>query len=118
MTPKEIKKLEKVLIYVLSRHPDEFGLLPDNHGYVKLKTLLQALHEESGWRHIRQAHINSVLMMSQPSALEIAGKKIRARQRDQMPPVEIPDKVPKLLYTTVRRRAQRSAYDRTRRSLS
>ena len=108
MTPKEIKKLEKLLLYVLSRHPDEFGLLPDGRGYVKLKTLLQALREEPGWKHIRQAHINSVLLMRRPAALELDANGLRARQRDRMPPVEIPDKLPKLLYTTVRRRAHRS----------
>lgn len=111
MTPNETKKLEKILLYVLSRRPDEFGLLPDTQGFVKLKAILQALHEESGWKHIRQAHINSVLLMRHPPALEIDGGAIRACKRDQLPLMEIPEKVPKLLYTTIRRRAQRSVYD-------
>lgn len=112
MTPNEIKKLEKFLLYVLARRPDEFGLLPDPHGFVKVKRLLQALHEEPGWKHVRQAHINSVLLMNHPCALELNDNGIRACKRDRLPRVEIPEKLPKLLYTAIRRRAQRSAYDK------
>ena len=110
MTPKETKKLEKFLLYVLSRRPDEFGLLPDAQGYVKLKTLFQALHEEAGWKNIRQANINAVMLMRKPPAIEIDSNGIRACQRDHMPPVELPDKLPKLLYTSIRRRAHRSIH--------
>ncbi len=107
MTPKETKKLEKFLFYVLSRRPDEFGLLPDAQGYVNIKTLLQALHEEAGWKHIRQANINAVLLMRQPPAIELNANGIRACQREQMPPIELTDKLPKLLYISIRRRAHR-----------
>jgi putative RNA 2'-phosphotransferase len=112
MMPNEIKKLEKFLLYVLSRRPDEFGLLPDDSGFIKIKALLQALHEEPGWKHIRQAHINSVLLMKQPSSLEINENEncIRASQRDQMPALSVPDALPKLLYTPVRRRAHQSIH--------
>ena len=38
--------LSRMLAYVLGHRPDEFGLLPDESGYVRLKDLLTALKEE------------------------------------------------------------------------
>ncbi|WP_054030877.1 RNA 2'-phosphotransferase [Desulfatitalea tepidiphila] len=111
MVPKEIVKLEKFLLYVLSRHPDEFGLLPDAEGYFKIKSLLQALHEEVGWKHIRQSHIDTLLLLTQPAKLEINGPLIRARQRDCMPALMVPDTLPKLLHTAIRRRAYRWTHE-------
>jgi len=111
MVPKEIIKLEKFLLYVLSRHPDEFGLLPDAEGYFKIKSLLQTLHEEAGWKHIRQSHIDALLLMTQPSKFEINGPLIRACQRDCMPAFMIPDTLPKLLYTAIRSRAYRWTHE-------
>jgi putative RNA 2'-phosphotransferase len=37
-----------MLSYVLGRRPDEFGLVPDADGFVRLKDLLKALHEALG----------------------------------------------------------------------
>jgi len=43
------QNLAKMLAYVLGRRPDEFGLIPDAEGFVRIKDLLKALHEEEGW---------------------------------------------------------------------
>ena len=58
MQQKHTQKLAKFLDYVLGRNPDEFGLVPDEQGYVKIKELLKALNQEEGWRHLRLANIN------------------------------------------------------------
>ena len=42
------KQLAKLIDYILSRRPDEFGLVPDKDGYVKIKDLLKAVH---AWIH-------------------------------------------------------------------
>jgi hypothetical protein len=41
-----VDKLAKMLFYMLGRHPEEFCLLPDENGYVKIKDLMKALGEE------------------------------------------------------------------------
>ncbi len=101
----QIKKLAKFLSYVLARRPDEFGLLVDEDGFVPIKTLLQALHEEEGWRHVRMAHLNELMMTLRPAPFELEAKRIRAKDRSQIPHVEPPGPLPKLLYTAIRRRA-------------
>jgi putative RNA 2'-phosphotransferase len=104
-TPHAIKKLAKFLSYVLGRRPDEYGLVPDEQGYVKIKTLLQSLHEDSEWRHLRQSHLNSLMLMQQPAVIEIKDDLIRACHRDQLPEAVGSSELPKQLFTTVRRRA-------------
>lgn len=105
ITPHSIKKLAKFLDYTLGRHPDEFGLLPDDQGYVKIKTLLQALHEDSEWRHLKEGHLRSLVAMHPCAPIELMDDLIRARGRDHLPKPFIPSDLPKLLFTAVRRRA-------------
>ena len=45
-TRKSVKQLEKWLKYILERRPDEFGLVPNPEGYVKIKDLLKAIGED------------------------------------------------------------------------
>lgn len=100
-----VEKLSKFLSYVLGRRPDEFGLVPDGQGYVNLKLLLQALHEEPGWRHIRNVHLNEVVMTLPVPTIQIEGNRIRAVDRAQLPQPAPLDLLPKLLYFAVRKRA-------------
>jgi putative RNA 2'-phosphotransferase len=100
-----VKQLEKLMSYVLGRRPDEFGLVPDTEGWVKIKDLLKAVHEEEGWRHIRRAHINEILLTHPSPGIEIEDNLIRAKSQSypfEIGPVKQP---PKLLYTCVRQRA-------------
>ncbi len=105
MADQNIKILAKFLEYVLGRHPDEFGLLLDDNGFCKIKTLLQALHEDPEWRHVRQGQLNSLLLIERPAPIEVEEDRIRARIRDQLPDIRQASELPKLLYTAVRQRA-------------
>jgi putative RNA 2'-phosphotransferase len=105
ITPHNIKKLAKFLDYALGRRPDEFGLLPDDHGFVKIKTLLQALREDSEWRHLKEGHLRSLVAMRPCAPIELVDDLIRACDRDDLPAPFIPSELPKLLFTYVRRRA-------------
>jgi putative RNA 2'-phosphotransferase len=109
---QQVDKLSKFLAYALGRRPDEFGLVPDADGFVRIKELLQALHEEQGWRHIRQAHLNEALVVPENPVIEIDGSMIRAIEKSQLPaPVQSED-LPKLLYMAIRPRAYPSAMSR------
>lgn len=105
MTEQDLKKLAKFLEYVLGRRPDEFGLLLDPQGFCKTKTLLQALHEDPEWRHVRQGQLNYLILMIQPPPIEIHKSLVRAGKRDQLPAITSAKVSPKLLYATVRQRA-------------
>ena len=74
-----LNKFSKFLSYVLGHKPDEFGLLPDQEGYVKLKDLLKAVNEEEGWRHIRKTAIDELMITLPHPPVDIKGALIRAR---------------------------------------
>lgn len=105
MTNPATRQLAKFLSYILGRHPDEFGLVTDVDGYVKIKDLLKALSEEEGWRHVRQAHLNEIVLTIPDAPIEVANDRIRAGDREHLPRPFTPDKLPKLLYTCVRPKA-------------
>jgi putative RNA 2'-phosphotransferase len=97
--------LAKMLAYMLGRRPDEFGLIPDADGFVRMKDLLKALHEETDWGYVNVSHLNEVLLSVPGAPFEIRENRIRCLRRE-IPDVEVEDrKLPKLLYAAVRRRA-------------
>ena len=98
-------KLSKFLTYVLGRQPDEFGLVTDESGYVKIKDLMKVLAEEPGWRHVRLNQIREMIHTTRQPAVEIEKNLIRAVNRSHLFLPEIPDIPPKLLYYPIRQRA-------------
>ncbi|MCB2146963.1 MAG: RNA 2'-phosphotransferase [Deltaproteobacteria bacterium] len=102
---QSVNKLSKLLIYILGRQPDEFGLLPDENGYVKIKDFMKALAEEPGWRHVRLTQIREAIYSTDSPPVEIEDNLIRAVDRSLLIFPYIPDSFPKLLYYPVRRRA-------------
>jgi putative RNA 2'-phosphotransferase len=103
--PLAVDRLAKFLAYVLGRRPDEFGLIPDAEGYVKVKELLKAIHEEEGWRGVRQASLNEVTVTIPDPPVEMTGGRIRAADRSRLPERAPAMEMPTLLYTCVRRKA-------------
>lgn len=97
--------MTKFLAYVLGRRPDEFGLVPDADGFVKIKDLLKALQEEDGFRHVRQAQINEILLTVPNAPIEIHDRLVRAKNRDDLICPELAEIPPKLLYICVRPKA-------------
>ena len=99
------RNLAKYLAYILGRRPDEFGLVLDKQGYVKIKQLLKALSEEKGWKHVRRFHLNEILYSVPDPPFEISDNRIRAKRREHLPRPNASPQLPKLLYTCVRKRA-------------
>lgn len=98
-------RLAKFLSYVLGRQPDEFGLVADDQGWIKLKDLIKALGGEPGWRHVRHHEIRELTLVRGVPAIEIDAERIRACHREHLGGPRIPEAWPKLLYHAVRRRA-------------
>ncbi len=98
---KSSKQLAGFLSYVLGRNPDEFGLVPDQDGYVKIKELLKAVNEEDGWRHVRKALIDELLLVMPDSPIEIKDKFIRTVHRDHLQKDRYVQDPPRLLYAGI-----------------
>ncbi len=101
-----------MLTYILAYRPDEFGLIPDEEGFVRYKDLLKALHEESGWRHVRRSHINEMLMGGDRALFEPENDRIRSQERHWALNTDNDLPLPGLLYTPVRKRAHPVAMER------
>ncbi len=101
-----------MLTYILAYRPDEFGLVPDEEGFVRYKDLLKALHEESEWRHVRISHINEMLMGEDRALFESESDRIRSQERHWVLNSHGNVPLPGLLYTPVRKKAHRVAMDR------
>jgi len=67
------------LDYILARRPDEFGLVTDKEGFIKVKDLLKALSEEEGLSYVRRAHLDEILITLPDPSFEIVGNTIRAK---------------------------------------
>ena len=106
---QSVDKLAKFIVYVLGRRPDEFGLCPDELGYVKTKALMKVFTEESGWRHVRLTDIHEIIHGVGPPVVEIRGSLIRAVDRSRLILPDPAATIPKLLYYAVRRRAHPTA---------
>ena len=101
------ESLIRMLNYVLGHHPDEFGLVPDEEGFVSKKELIQALHEEEGWTFVRESHLQSITLENNKLGIEFTDKMIRVSPEvtrlDLGPRPEVAP--PALLYFGARRRA-------------
>ena len=99
------KQLAKFLNYVLGRRPNEFGLVTDKEGFVKIKELIKAINEEEGLKYVRRPHINEIMITLPNHGLEVANDLIRAINRGHLPKQTFALDPPKLLYTCVRKKA-------------
>lgn len=112
MHTKDLKKQAKFLTYVLGVRPDEFGLVPDQDGYVKIKEFLKAVHEEEGWRSFRQGNINEMLVSLPNPPIQVNENFIRVKDRQRLPQRTALQAHPKLLFTCIRPKALRVIYEK------
>ena len=100
-----VKQLSKFLSYVLGRKPDEFGLVLDSNGFVKVKTLIKVASEEDGWKYVRRSHIEELVIVLPNPPVELKENLIRSKSRVDLPqPIRV-DTPPISLFTCVRRKA-------------
>ena len=105
MQQRTPKQLAKFFNYALGRRPDEFGLVTDRKGFVKIKDLIKATNEEDGLKYVRRAHINEIMLTLPNHGLEVSDTLIRAQNREHLPKQSFALDPPKLLYTCVRKKA-------------
>ena len=106
------QQLAKLIFYMLGRKPDEFGLVPNTDGFIKIKELLKAIGEEEGLRYVRRFHIDEILLTLPDPPIEISQNLVRAKSREHLPERVPAPNLPKLLYTCIRRKAYSVVMDK------
>ena len=76
--PRQLESVARMLTYILSHRPDEFGLVLSEEGFIPIKHLLQVLSAEPGWGFVRRYHLDQVVGLMSPPAFEVEGEQIRA----------------------------------------
>jgi putative RNA 2'-phosphotransferase len=98
--------LGRLMIYILGRSPYEFGLVPDEEGFVPYKELLRAINEEPGWGYVRWGNINEVLSGKERDLFLFDGKRIKTTDRQWTLDLSRPAQpTPKILFIGIRRKA-------------
>jgi len=109
----KVKNLLAQLNHILARAPYEYFLIPDKDGFVPVKELIQAFHEDTSWSYVRAAHLNEVFITEGRGQIEIEDGKIRHLNSKFSHYTEtFADNVPTILYTPVRRRAHTVVIER------
>lgn len=108
---KQIEQFAKFSAYVLGRHPEEFGLVLDDNGYIKIKEFIQAVTETDGWRHVRSSHIDDTLLMLDDPLIEVDLNRIRAKDRSRLIPKMVCENPPKLLYVCIKQKSYLTVLD-------
>jgi len=102
----QTESLSRFLVYVLGHRPDEFGLVPDEEGFVAYKELLQAVHEEEAWRYVRRSHINEILLGEGRTLFQSETERIRSIDRRWELDLHHPAScLPKILFAPIRQKA-------------
>jgi len=79
--------------------------VPDADGYVKIKDLLKALHEDEGLRYVNHSHLAEIILSVPGVPIEISENRIRAKNRETLAPTTEAQALPRVLFTAIRRRA-------------
>jgi len=102
---KDPNRLKKLLLYILGHRPDEFGIVLDRDGFVRIKELLQAINEESGWGYVRRSHIDEVVIADSGDNFVVKEESIGLSSKNGFSFIHEGVVPPKVLYFCVRRRA-------------
>jgi putative RNA 2'-phosphotransferase len=102
----KVTDLSRFLIYILAHRPDEFGLVPDPAGFIPIKDLLRAVHEEPGWGHVREGHIREVLLGKDRTLFVREEDRLGAVEKRWQWDLQTPsENTPKILFIAIRRKA-------------
>lgn len=105
-TQIKVTDLSRLLIYILVHRPDEFGLVPESAGFVPLRELLRAVHEEPGWGYVREGHIREVLMGKDRDLFVFEDDRLSSVDKRWHLDLQTPsENLPKILFIAIRRKA-------------
>ncbi len=108
---QQIEQFAKLSEYMLGRHPDEFGLVPDHDGYIKIKEFVQTVTEINGWGHFRKNYINELMLVHNDPPIEVEDSRIRAKDQSKLLQYIACENPPRLLYICIRQKSYPAIID-------
>jgi len=105
-TQIRVTDLSRFLTYLLAHRPDEFGLVPDAGGFISIRDLLRAMHEEPGWGYVREGHIREVLMGKDGALFVREEDRLRSVEKRWHLDLRTPsENTPRILFIAIKRKA-------------
>ncbi len=107
MNKRNRKRLEKLIFAILARNPYEYGIVPDENGWIRLKDLHYALMQGEVFRSISVKGLEQYFDLYRPDRMELSGRYVRVLPEFQAPGLLAFPQVspPARLYVPVRPRA-------------
>ncbi len=101
------KRLSKLIFAILARNPFEYGIVPDEHGWVRLKDLHWALRQGDAFPALSAGGLQQFFELYRPEKMEIKAKLVRVLPEFHAPEMlDFPQSVPPArLYLPIRPRA-------------
>jgi putative RNA 2'-phosphotransferase len=114
MRDKKFRTIEKIALNILGHNPDEFAVVLEPEGWIKLKTLLMAMVEDAGLTWVSHGLLKQFFTFYSGEKFELNENSVRLRPDYQ--PVEMPSIIrkppPDILYTPIRARAYNTVSSR------
>jgi len=103
----DLKRLIKLVRYILVYRPDEFGLIPDEEGFVKIKDLHGALVEIEGFRGLRRKELENLFEVFAPETFEYRRDPglVKPKEPVRFKGLEYTEELPAQLFLPVKPRA-------------
>ena len=112
MEKNNYSKIDKILNYILGVKPDEFFLIPDDSGYVKIKELIKALSQTNDLKWITKSKILGCSAGNNEALIEIKNNYIRSRFREKITLLQPAENIPGQLYTCIRKKAWKHIFNK------
>ena len=107
MDKKNRRRLAKLIFAILARNPFEYGLIPDEEGWIKTKDLHYALMQTGTFKSLSVKGLEQFFNLYRPDKMEIDHRRVRALPEFHAAGLlEFPQATPPLmLYIAVRPKA-------------
>lgn len=106
-----LRKITGFIINVIGVHPDEYGLIPDEEGYFRIRDLMKVMQEEEGFSHVRKQVLNEILLNPGDPPFETDDSRIRAINKRNLPVFAPDPDPPLLLFSCVRKKAHQAVME-------
>jgi putative RNA 2'-phosphotransferase len=107
MNKRDLAKLQKMLLSILGKCPDAFGVLLEEGGWITMKRLHKVIQAEQGFAHITPRSLIQFFTLYRPDEFELRDQSVRIRPELRTEAAAHPEvaEPPNILYVCIRPRA-------------